>query len=83
MTDLPVNQSPWETPDSVLGIEYGRFFAQPFLDIFIRGEQEWLVKAPDTYGEDAGEVWANDIFENIIQNSLSETDLEDLRLLYT
>ena len=64
----------------MLGIEYERYFAQPFLDIFIRGEKEWLEKAPDTYGEDADEVWAGDIFESILAGHLTQTDIEDLRL---
>ncbi len=80
LSDLPVNQSPWENPESVLGIEYERYFAQPLVGIFRNGEFEWLEKASETYGEDAGEVWVNDIFENILSGTLEETDIEDLKL---
>ena len=75
-----MKQSPSENPESVLGIEYARYFAQPLVGIFQNGETEWLEKAVETYGEDAGEVWAEDIFENILAGNLEQTDIEDLKL---
>jgi len=44
-------------------------------------EAEWLQNAPDTYGDDAGEIWAEEIFPRLLIAQLQETDCEDL-LLY-
>ncbi len=45
-----------------------------------RGEQEWLQNAPDTYGDDAGEVWVQDIFPRFLTGNLQDVDIEDLQL---
>ena len=74
-----MTNTPGESPESLLGIEYERYFAQPLADIIARGEHEWLQNAPDTYGDDAGEVWASDIFPRFQAGNLKEIDLEDLQ----
>ncbi len=74
-----MTNTPGESPESLLGIEYERYFAQPLAGIFAFGEHEWLQFAPETYGDDAGEVWASDIFPRFQAGNLEEIDLEDLQ----
>lgn len=43
---------------SLLGIIYEDDVPELPSDILLLGETEWLRNAPETYGDDAGEVWA-------------------------
>lgn len=63
----------------MLGLEYDQLVLDGLVPVFRRAEQEWLQNAPDTYGNDAGEVWAQDIFPRLIAGQLQAVDIEDLR----
>lgn len=75
-----MNNSPWPNPESLLGIEYDRYFTQIYIPILIRWEHEWLSNATKTYGSDAGEVWAQDILTRLQDGRLQHIDIEDLQL---
>ena len=51
---------------STLGIQYEEFVADRFVTVLLDAEHEWLRNAPETYGEDAGEVWAQDIVPRLV-----------------
>lgn len=44
------------------------------------GEKEWLENAPWTYGDDAINVWEEEILPRFLIADLKEIDVEDLRL---
>ena len=49
-------------------------------DILTQGKVEWLEKAPWTYGDDAINVWEEEILPRFLKADLKEIDVEDLRL---
>lgn len=49
-------------------------------DILIQGKAEWIENAPWTYGEDAINVWEEEILPRFLKADLKEIDVEDLRL---
>ena len=68
-----------ETSQSTLGIEYDEFVGKRFVTVLLQAEQEWLYKATETYSDDAWEVWAQDIFPRLIEQTLQQVDIDDLR----
>lgn len=48
------------------------------LQTILDAEGEWLENAPETYGHDAGEVWAEDIFPRVLSGKLQAVDIEDM-----
>jgi len=75
-----MNNVPWPKPESLLSIEYDRYFTQTYILILIRWEHEWLSNATKTYSSDAGEVWASDILTRLQDGRLQHIDVEDLQL---
>jgi len=75
-----MNNTPTPIPESLLGIEYDRYFTQSYIPILIHWEHEWLSNATKTYASDAGEVWAQDILTRLQHGHLQNVDIEDLTL---
>lgn len=48
--------------------------------ILENGEIEWVENAPWTYGDDAINVWEEEILPRFLKADLKEIDVEDLRL---
>lgn len=75
-----MNQFHSKFPESNLGIEYEKYLTDPYLQIIASGENEWLANAAETYGPDAGEVWATDILPRLLNGNLQPEDFEDIQL---
>lgn len=78
VTNMHMNNTPWDIPISQLGIEYDTYFKQRLIPALLRWEQEWLSNATKTYGSDAGEVWAQDILTRLQEHRLQSIDVEDM-----
>lgn len=66
---------------SIPWLDYSSLETEPLKSIFDDALAEWLQNSAVVFGDDALEIWVEDILPSILQNLLNDTYLEEI-LLY-